>query len=108
MRYKKFVDLSYYDDHQVVLSGRRIRRSGAAALVESLRRGSQSDRMYEYGKFSSAVWHRIEFHAVRRRTGRNEHDETSSGVSSTGYFAIAIVGLMLDDRRGAMLCDSRV
>jgi hypothetical protein len=103
VRYKKFVDLSYYDDHQAVLSERRTRRSGGPSsrvFVED-----QSDRMYESGgKFSSAVVASHRFRAVRRRrTGRNEHDETSSGVSSTGYFAIAIVGLMLDDRRGAML-----
>jgi len=66
--------------------------------IRSRRRSSSRiNRMYEFGKFFS--WHH--FRALHRRTG-NEHDETPRDVLSMGYFTIAIVGLMLDDRRGAM------
>lgn len=65
-------------------------------LVESSHRGIRPDVWVR--QIFPLLWHLFR---VVCRTG---NDETPRGVLviSTGYFALAIVGLMLDNRRGAM------
>ncbi|KAL6263942.1 hypothetical protein P5V15_004023 [Pogonomyrmex californicus] len=95
VRYKRFVSLSYYGDRLAVLPDRRIRRSDAI--------GSSSRTSIGTGRTSPASFPPSVASFPRCASKLATNTTRFLGAFVDGILdGIAIVGLMLDDRRGAM------